>query len=129
VNDDNVLFIYGTLLPGLRLEREMAGAERLGEAQVRGQLYDIGSYPGLVEGEAMVRGELYRVTAQHLRHLDAVEEMIPDNKAASLYWRDRVQVVKGDFAGQQVWVYLYNQSVDGLRPIDGDYRKYLLSGR
>ena len=106
----------------------MSGAERLGAAQVRGQLYDIGSYPGLVAGQGLVSGELYRVTSEHLWRLDAVEEMIPGNRAASLYWRDRIAVVTGDFAGQEVWAYLYNQSVDGLRPIEGDYRRYLLNG-
>ncbi len=125
----DLLFIYGTLLPGLRLEREMSGAQRLGVAQVHGQLYDIGSYPGLVSGVGLVSGEIYRVTPEYLRRLDAVEEMIHDNKPASLYWRERIEVVTGDFAGRQVWVYLYNQSVDGLRPIDGDYRRYLLNGR
>ena len=73
VFDASILFIYGALLPGLRLEREMSGAERLGAAQVRGQLYDIGSYPGLVAGQGLVSGELYRVTSEHLWRLDAVE--------------------------------------------------------
>lgn len=125
----DLLFIYGILLPGLRLEREMSSAHRLGVAQVHGQLYDIGSYPGLVSGVGLVSGEIYRVTPEHLRRLDAVEEMIPGNKPASLYWRDRIKVATGAFAHQDVWVYRYIQSVDGLRPIDGDYRRYLLNGR
>ena len=42
------LFIYGTLMPGLRLEAEMHGARFVGEAQVPGRLVDVGRYPGLL---------------------------------------------------------------------------------
>ena len=52
------LFIYGTLMPGLRLEAEMQGAERLGLAQVPGRLVDVGRYPGLLHGEGLVAGEV-----------------------------------------------------------------------
>ena len=40
----HTLFIYGTLMPGLRLAHEMAGAEPLGPAQVTGRLVDVGQY-------------------------------------------------------------------------------------
>ena len=121
-----LLFIYGTLLPGLRLAREMAGAERLGAAQVRGHLYDIGTYPGLIAGDGWVSGEIYRLSPDHLHRLDAVEEFVPGDPIASLYWRDRMEVMHGVLAQQCVWVYRYNRSVEGLQHISqGDYRSYL----
>jgi gamma-glutamylcyclotransferase (GGCT)/AIG2-like uncharacterized protein YtfP len=120
------LFIYGTLMPGLRLEAEMHGAERRGPARVSGRLVDVGRYPGLLHGEGTVTGEVYRVSDAQLAQLDAVEEMVPGDRAASQYWRERVQVLEGPLAGQPVWTYVYNRPVDGLTPIaHGDYRRYI----
>ena len=120
------LFIYGTLMPGLRLQAEMHGAERLGPARVPGRLVDVGHYPGLLHGDGLVTGEVYRVSDAQLARLDAVEDMVAGDRAASQYWRERVQVRDGALAGQQVWTYVYNRPVDGLTPIaHGDYRRYI----
>jgi gamma-glutamylcyclotransferase (GGCT)/AIG2-like uncharacterized protein YtfP len=120
------LFIYGTLMPGLRLEAEMHGAEHLGPARVPGWLVDVGRYPGLLHGDGLVSGEVYRVSDAQLARLDAVEDMVAGDRAASQYWRERVQVRDGALAGQQVWTYVYNRPVDGLTPIThGDYRRYI----
>jgi len=120
------LFIYGTLMPGLRLQAEMRGAERLGLARVPGRLVDVGRYPGLLHGAGLVSGEVYCVSEAQLAHLDEVEEMVPGDRAASQYWRERVTVQEGALAGQQVWTYVYNLPVTGLTPIaHGDYRRYI----
>ncbi len=120
------LFIYGTLMPGLRLEAEMHGAEHLGPARVPGWLVDVGRYPGLLHGDGLVSGEVYRVSDAQLARLDAVEDMVAGDRAASQYWRERVQVRDGALTGQQVWTYVYNRPVDGLTPIThGDYRRYI----
>jgi len=120
------LFIYGTLMPGLRLAHEMAGAQALGLAQVPGQLVDVGRYPGLVHGPGVVHGELYAVDDALLARLDAVEEMVPGDRAASQYWRERVTVQAGACAGQGVWTYIYNRPTEGLvRIAHGDYRRHI----
>ncbi len=120
------LFIYGTLMPGLRLEGEMQGAERLGKARVPGRLVDVGRYPGLLPGNGLVTGEVYRVSNAQLARLDAVEDMVPEDRAASQYWRERVTVHDGALTGQPVWTYVYNRPVDGLKSIaHGDYRRYI----
>ena len=85
----HALFIYGTLMPGLRLEAEMHGARFVGAAQVPGRLVDVGRYPGLLLGEGQVTGEVYEVDDAHLARLDAVEDMVPGHRAASQYWRWR----------------------------------------
>lgn len=121
-----LLFIYGTLLPGLRLEGQMQGARFVGTAQVPGRLVDVGRYPGFLAGEGLVAGEVYEVDAAHLARLDVVEDMVPGNRAASQYWREEVNVAAGPLQGQLVQTYVYNRPVDGCTPIaHGDYRRYI----
>ena len=120
------LFIYGTLMPGLRLEAEMLGAECLGPARVPGRLVDVGRYPGLVHGPGAVTGMLYRVGDAQLARLDKVEDMLPGDRPASQYWREQVPVLDGPLAGQPVWTYVYNRPTAGLMPIaHGDYRRHV----
>jgi gamma-glutamylcyclotransferase (GGCT)/AIG2-like uncharacterized protein YtfP len=121
-----LLFIYGTLMPGLRLEAQMQGARFVGAAQVPGRLVDVGRYPGFLTGEGLVTGEVYEVDAAHLARLDAVEDMVPGDRAASQYWREEVTVASGPLLGQPVQTYVYNRPVDGCTPIaHGDYRRYI----
>jgi gamma-glutamylcyclotransferase (GGCT)/AIG2-like uncharacterized protein YtfP len=120
------LFIYGTLMPGLRLDAEMQGARFVGAAQVPGRLVDVGRFPGLLPGGGQVTGEIYEVDDAQLARLDVVEGMMPSDRAASQYWRGEVTVCSGPLQGQQVQTYVYNRSVDGCTPIPhGDYRRYI----
>jgi gamma-glutamylcyclotransferase (GGCT)/AIG2-like uncharacterized protein YtfP len=122
----HTLFIYGTLMPGLRLEAEMHGARFMGSVQVLGRLVDVGRYPGLLHGDGQVTGEVYEVDDAHLARLDGVEDMVPGDRAASQYWREEVTVLSGPLQGQSVQTYVYNRPVDGCTPIPhGDYRRYI----
>jgi gamma-glutamylcyclotransferase (GGCT)/AIG2-like uncharacterized protein YtfP len=122
----HALFIYGTLMPGLRLEAEMHGARFVGPAQVPGRLVDLGRYPGFQLGDGLVSGEVYEVDDAHLARLDAVDGVVPGDRVASQYWREEVTVLSGPLQGQQVQTYLYNRPVDGCTPIPhGDYRRYI----
>ena len=122
----HALFIYGTLMPGLRLEAQMHGARFLGLAQVPGRWVDVGRYPGLLHGEGQITGEVYEVDDAHLARLDGVEDMVPGDRAASQYWREEVTVLSGPLQGHQVHTYVYNRPVDGCTPIaHGDYRRYI----
>jgi gamma-glutamylcyclotransferase (GGCT)/AIG2-like uncharacterized protein YtfP len=121
-----LLFIYGTLMPGLRLEAQMQGARFVGAAQVPGRLVDVGRYPGFLVGDGLVTGEVYEVDAAHLARLDVVEDMVPGDRAASQYWREEVTVASGPLLGQSVQTYVYNRPVDGSPIIaHGDYRRYI----
>jgi gamma-glutamylcyclotransferase (GGCT)/AIG2-like uncharacterized protein YtfP len=121
-----LLFIYGTLMPGLRLEAQMQGARFMGAAQVPGRLVDVGRYPGFLAGDGLVTGEVYEVDAAHLARLDAVEDMVPGKRADSQYWREEVTVAAGPLKGQRVQTYVYNRPVDSCVHIaHGDYRRYI----
>jgi gamma-glutamylcyclotransferase (GGCT)/AIG2-like uncharacterized protein YtfP len=122
----HALFIYGTLMPGLRLETEMHGARFIGTAQVSGRLVDVGRYPGLLPGDGSVSGEVYEADDAHLARLDGVEGMVPGDRAASQYWREEVTVLSGPLQGKRVQTYVYNRPTDGCTPIPhGDYRRYI----
>jgi gamma-glutamylcyclotransferase (GGCT)/AIG2-like uncharacterized protein YtfP len=122
----HIIFIYGTLMPGLRLEAQMHGARFVGPAHIAGRLIDVGRYPGLLHGDGQVTGEVYEVDDAHLARLDGVEGVLPGDRAQSHYWRELVTVVSGPQQGQQVQTYLYNRPVDGCTPIPhGDYRRFI----
>jgi gamma-glutamylcyclotransferase (GGCT)/AIG2-like uncharacterized protein YtfP len=125
-----LLFIYGTLMPGLRLQAEMHGARFLGAAQVPGRLVDVGRFPGLLldlsMGDGLVTGEVYEVDDAHLTRLDVVEGMVRGDPSASQYWRETVTVLSGPLQGQPVQTYVYNRPVNACAPIPhGDYRRYI----
>ena len=122
----HAIFIYGTLLPGLRLAAEMHGAQFVGPALIAGRLIDVGRYPGLLQGDGQVTGEVYEVDDAHLARLDGVEGVVPADRAESHYWREVVTVVGGPLQGQSVQTYVYNHPVDDCTPIPhGDYRRYI----
>jgi gamma-glutamylcyclotransferase (GGCT)/AIG2-like uncharacterized protein YtfP len=127
-SDSEFVFVYGALMRGFDLHHHMAGSLFVSQATGRGRLYDIGAYPGMIEGDGTVRGELYRFEdiAVALEVLDEVEEYDPLDAAASLYVRvlRGVRVEKDD-SEPPAWLYLYNRDVKGLPQIrSGDWHKY-----
>jgi gamma-glutamylcyclotransferase (GGCT)/AIG2-like uncharacterized protein YtfP len=118
------LFVYGTLLSGARhpmgarLARE---ARLLGDATIRGRLYDLGRYPGLVEAEdadGLVHGEVYTLNspAASLLWLDLYEGISKDVARNDYERRERtVRLTSG--GDMTAWVYLYRAPVRGLSPI------------
>lgn len=72
-----LLFVYGTLKRGGCRHGPLARQRFLGECHSAPlyHLYDLGSYPGLVQAEqgSVVHGELYEVDHALVARLDAVE--------------------------------------------------------
>ena len=123
-----VLFVYGTLRRGLRLHHHMDGAEYLSEGRVKGDLYDIGAYPGLVvdPNSNWVTGELFAVDELILARLDKVEGYDQHLQAFSEYIRKDVTVLKPNNQELKALTYIYNHSVQGLVKIaSGNYNAYL----
>ena len=72
------IFVYGTLQLGR--ERHQAWPReplKIEPATTAGRLYDLGAYPGLVEGQNSIQGELWHVRAEDLavtlERLDEIE--------------------------------------------------------
>lgn len=73
----DLVFVYGTLRRGGSNHFRMEGAEFLATATVRGRLYQIDWYPGLILDEAGdgITGEIYQISPVMLERLDAFEGM------------------------------------------------------
>ena len=77
------VFVYGTLRRDEErdINRLIPTPRWVGNGRIRGLLYDLGNYPGLVvaagEGSGHIRGEIYAITPVLERLLDAIEEVWP----------------------------------------------------
>lgn len=120
-------FFYGLLKKGAtgmpaHIDLEKAG-EFLNTAYLRGELYDLKGFPGLVDGDAVVTGILYRLDdAAIAPALDDFEDVIEDDLDRSLYrreWRDIVDQ-SGEPTGEQAWVYIYNHPPGDAPRVEGD---------
>jgi len=124
------VFVYGTLRPALAKGEPgmlIASLQYDGLATVKGQLFDLGKYPGLVDGPGIVHGELLVVeTMDQLRSLDAYEEC---DQAVPLYHRETAIARRPDGTSETVWVYRYCRSLKtAVLILSGDYLSYLTGG-
>lgn len=117
------VFVYGTLMKGrANYYRYLAPLEPITRAEIEGfKMYDIGYFPGIVEGEGRVKGEVYEVSKEKLAEIDALEG------EGSLYIRKKVKFddYKGNHIGKEyAYVYVYNRSVNGLEEISYSEQPY-----
>jgi gamma-glutamylcyclotransferase (GGCT)/AIG2-like uncharacterized protein YtfP len=114
------LFVYGTLLRDGVAADLLACCGRVGEAVVRGVMYDIdGRFPAVVlYGDAPVHGEVWRCPAELLLRVDEYEGV-----ASGLFRRVAVEAELGD-GRVACWVYaagpaLGRQLTADARVVDG----------
>ena len=112
-----LLFTYGTLMRGYALHRLLTSARFVAPGHVRGDLLNLGSYPGLVDGRGTVRGELYR--------LDDPELLRAIDRAEGYNFERRLRFVTlADGHRRRAWLYEYHGPRGRAVPIpDGDYRR------
>lgn len=103
------VFVYGTLKRGGAREKCWPRKPlRIEPATVRGALYDLGKYPGLVAGDDLVTGELWHfavgVMSATLTALDEVEGYCggPND-----WYRREIIACQTISATQNAWTYLY----------------------
>ncbi|MDX1376402.1 MAG: gamma-glutamylcyclotransferase family protein [Burkholderiales bacterium] len=129
---ESLLFVYGTLRRALRHEMHRVlqrAAAFVGTATVRGTLYDLGAYPGLVaaaDSDDLVTGEVYRLernrAGETLAALDAYEGCTAADPEPHEYRRRVVPARLADGSERAAWTYVLNRSPAGLERIPhGDY--------
>jgi gamma-glutamylcyclotransferase (GGCT)/AIG2-like uncharacterized protein YtfP len=117
------LFVYGTLSPQHAPPEISAVAQKLrpvGSASIRGQLYDLGEYPGAVlssRSGSVIRGEVFELPDDRdaLSYLDEYEGFEPARPRSSLFVRRNRSVRLDDGTQLRCWVYVYNRPVKGAR--------------
>lgn len=120
------LFVYGTLMSGAghRMGARLGRESRLvGPGVIKGRLFDLGSYPALVEtgpADGDVYGEVYALAdpAASFRWLDAYEGIVPGREAQCDYARAERLVRLEDGGELTAWVYIYRAPVSGRRAIE-----------
>ena len=109
------VFVYGTLRRGGSNHFRMEGAEFVTAATVRGRLYRIDWYPGLILDDMAddIHGEIYQVSAEMLHHLDHYE--------GDEYRRvmARVQCGGDHRSPKAAWVWEWLGTADETRRITG----------
>jgi gamma-glutamylcyclotransferase (GGCT)/AIG2-like uncharacterized protein YtfP len=111
------LFVYGTLMKGMRNHVYLERAQFLGEATTAPQyeLMTNGSIPAMKDGKETVKGELYEVDDETLQSLDVLEEV-----NTKLYEKREIEV-----AGKKAIAYLGGSifNFDTWEHVpNGDYR-------
>jgi gamma-glutamylcyclotransferase (GGCT)/AIG2-like uncharacterized protein YtfP len=126
MNGGALFFVYGLLMtgyPGFSKLELSTRSRVVGPARVRGRLYDLGDYPGLLTSDdGVVLGELISVLDPRLiDELDTYEMYDPGNAAESEYLRRPVLALDRSV---EAWTYVYNRPVTGFPIIEsGDWRR------
>jgi gamma-glutamylcyclotransferase (GGCT)/AIG2-like uncharacterized protein YtfP len=115
-----LLFVYGTLLPGLAPASMRAICDRLthvSPATVRGSLYDLGPYPAVISGgSTLVRGELLEIDSDDTwRSLDRYEGCPRPGEGNGLFRRVRTVATLPSGESVDCWIYVYDRDLSRAR--------------
>jgi gamma-glutamylcyclotransferase (GGCT)/AIG2-like uncharacterized protein YtfP len=135
------LFVCGTLRREMwhRIPPEIAtlmqSLKFVGIGKIRGQLFDLGEYPGGVVGEDFathIVGEIYELPQPRevFAILDVYEGFVPGELEASMFARVQSLATLSDGSQLVCWLYAYNDWVATGQLIEsGDYVEYLKTTR
>lgn len=129
------LFVYGSLRSGFRspaYEYISRYFDLVGNAKVKGYLYDLGTYPAAkpVNDNKFIIGELYRIRHENefawaMGQLDDYEGVTVAYDEMQLYRREIAEVYI-DNKITHAWMYWYNGSVNDKPVIEsGDVLQYM----
>jgi gamma-glutamylcyclotransferase (GGCT)/AIG2-like uncharacterized protein YtfP len=113
----NSIFVYGTLMKGqANYDYFMKEATFIGNGCISGyEMYDLGSFPGIIPGDGSVNGEVYDVSDRELEAINRLEG------EGSLYIKTEVEVELETGEKIPASAYVYNHSVSGCRRHYGKY--------
>lgn len=128
------LFVYGSLRSYFRSPAYDYIAryfDLIGDATVKGKLYDMGDYPAAVQDAdgSTIKGELYRIKNERefawaICQLDDYEGVLVEPNESPLYRREIVDVAT-DRSAERAWIYWFNGDVNGMPQIaSGDTVDY-----
>jgi gamma-glutamylcyclotransferase (GGCT)/AIG2-like uncharacterized protein YtfP len=109
------VFVYGTLKMSGHFARQFDKYRLHSEpAKVKGQIWDLGSYPGMTPHEVFhVSGQLHTYSDPVLvmDKMDMIEGVY-NNTAKDLFYRERVLVTSLDGKREdEAWAYFFNGNV------------------
>ena len=121
MNSSELVFVYGTLRRGGSNHFRMAGAEFVAAGSVRGSIYRIDWYPGLVLDEEAgdVIGEIYQVEPALLAELDLFEGLPAGEIEGSEYRRVRTEASSADGRKFHAWVWEWLGPIDSAKKVTG----------
>lgn len=125
------LFVYGTLMSGGENHHLLARkAELVGPGKMRGRLFRVDYFPGLVDSDdsaETVVGEVWRLVDPDL--ICELDDFEGCTEVPPLFARaSRTVEIDSECTLAACWVYLYARSTAGLRLIpSGDWRAALKS--
>jgi len=134
-NENFKLFVYGSLRSGFRnpvYEYLTKYFHLLGEAVVKGKLYDQGEYPVALptDDDKFISGELYCINnplefSWAIGQLDDYEGLNAEEGETPLYKREEVIAYQSG-EPHSSWIYWFNGDVAGKPEIEsGDLLQYL----
>jgi gamma-glutamylcyclotransferase (GGCT)/AIG2-like uncharacterized protein YtfP len=127
------LFVYGTLRPShapAEVASVVKSLRKIGIGHIKGQLYDLGEYPGAIldaSADTTISGEVFTLSNARavLPVLDSYEDFDPNDPENSLFVRKKYPVTLSDGRKLKCWVYVYNRDLGEARPLaGGDYAKF-----
>jgi gamma-glutamylcyclotransferase (GGCT)/AIG2-like uncharacterized protein YtfP len=129
------IFVYGSLRSGFHhpaYEYISRYFVLIGNAKVKGRLYDMGEYPAAIpfDGNAFIVGELYAIKQADefgwaIAQLDDYEGVNPENGETPLYRREQTIVYIND-SETPAWIYWFNGDISGGTPIEtGDVLQFI----
>jgi gamma-glutamylcyclotransferase (GGCT)/AIG2-like uncharacterized protein YtfP len=135
-SSERQVFVYGSLRSGFHHPAYQYISRYftlLGDAKVKGSLYDMGDYPAAVPSEnssSYIIGELYRINHPDeftwaIAQLDDYEGVNTEHDEMPLYRREQTTVYT-DQSEEQAWIYWFNGDTSGKAQIEsGDVLEYI----
>jgi gamma-glutamylcyclotransferase (GGCT)/AIG2-like uncharacterized protein YtfP len=123
IDEPSAFFVYGTLKQGQVNDALLVPhARSIVPGHIRGQLFDVGLFPALVEGPGTVYGEVVRLDPNRMKSvlpvIDRLEAYEPEDDAGSPYQRRVVEATTDEGERELAYAYFFNELHGALPPLD-----------